>query len=191
MLGSEALTAVGGSFFFEKEEATRLLNAVSDFAADLPRERYVQAAYTGSAQDTSEVFSLFESAGINIVADDIISGDRYADADVAVRCDMCAAIAERYILRPPSSERGAVAERARVIPRLVETCGARALIVFMLRCDELYIWDLPSQLPELDRLGVRVLVEEKQTLPPQNAQALKERCAALAGEIKEAESHGK
>lgn len=182
--GSEALNIIGGSFFMEKAEAIALLGELSREAEHWPELKLVRAVYTGSQQETDEVYSLLEECGLNIIADDKLIGDRYSDRDADLALEPSLALSRRYHLRFPSSERGFVAERAVCIPELVRESGAEALLVFMNHNDESYIWDLPKQRKLLDEAGIKVLVIEDQFYPLRGTEELKLRISDFVREVR-------
>ena len=180
LLGSEALTAAAGSLLLEKQEAAALLEQLAADAGTWPETALMPVLYTGSAQETPEVYRLMEQAGLNVVAEDKVPGWRYCDRDVDGAADAVTAVTLRYHLRFPSSERGFVAERADCIPALLDRCGARGLVVFMNRNDESYIWDLPAQRKVLSGRGIPVLTVEDQDWPLKQPELLTEQFSAFA-----------
>lgn len=182
--GSEAISIIAGSFFMEKADAVALLGELSREAELWPELDCVRAVYTGSLQETGEVYSLFEECGLNIIADDKLIGDRYSDRDVDLALEPSLALSQRYHLRFPSSERGFVAERASCIPELVRESRAEALVVFMNHNDESYIWDLPKQRKLLDEAGIEILVIEDQYYPLRSTETLKQQTADFVGKVR-------
>lgn len=180
MLGSEALTAIGGSFFVEKREAVRLLRELAEDVARWPKCGGRPVVYTGSMQENTTVYEMMETAGLNVIADDKLLGDRYADRDVDSDMDPVVAITQRYHLRSPSSERGFVRERAEYIPQLAAESGAEGLVIFMNRNDESYIWDFPKQRIKLEERKTPTMIIEDQDYPLRDETVLRARFAAFA-----------
>ncbi|MCQ2405856.1 MAG: 2-hydroxyacyl-CoA dehydratase family protein [Oscillospiraceae bacterium] len=182
ILGSEAMNIIGGSFFFEKQEATALVNAVADAAESWEDTGLVTAVYTGSAQETTELYTLIEESGINIIADDRLIGDRYSEGLVRKSPKPTTDIAYYYHMRFPSSERSYVAERAVCMPKLIEDSKAQSYIIFMNHNDESYIWDYPRQRDVLG--GLPTLMIEDQYYPLRNVSELKDKFASFAEKVK-------
>lgn len=180
VLGSEAMTVIVGSFFFEKNQAIELIRAVTEDARDWQMCALKPVFYTGSMQETTEVYDLMESSGLNIVSEDKIFGDRYSDVDTDASIAPARAISARYQLRFPSSERGFIAERARTIPERVAEVGAEGMVLFMNHNDESYIWDLPKQKIRLDEMGIPILSIEQQYWPLVDKTELRKRFAEFA-----------
>lgn len=184
LLGSEAITAIGGSFYLEKEEATTLLNRLAEEASEWEPVTEVPVYYTGSMQETREVYELLEQSGLNVISEDKIFGDRYADADVDLNRPVVRALSVRYCSRFPSSERSYIRRRAEaLVPRIGEV-DAAAMVLFMNHNDESYIWDLPRQKQALDPLGIPVLTVEDQYYPLRNKEELLQRFAVFAKEVR-------
>ena len=163
--GSEALTAIVGSFFFDKKEAAELIAKLTKDAETWPKVDALKVLYTGSMQETTEVYDLMEANGINVITEDKLFGDRYADLDTDEAIPPVRAISSRYHNRFPSSERGTVKERSKCIPARVAEVGAQAVVIFMNHNDESYIWDTPKQKLELDKMGTKILTIEDQYYP--------------------------
>lgn len=163
--GSEALIAIVGSFYIDKKQATELIKKLTKEAESWPKVDALKVLYTGSMQETAEVYELMEENGINVITEDKLFGDRYADCDTDETLPPARAISSRYHNRFPSSERGTVKERAKCIPERVTEVGAEALVIFMNQKDESYIWDFPKQKIELDKMGIKILIIEDQYYP--------------------------
>ena len=162
---SEAHTVIAGSFFMDKAEAVKLLNALIEEAGNWPKVEGVRCFYTGSLQETPTLYSLMEESGLNIISEDKIFGDRYSDLDADTDISPIGAISDRYHKRFPSSERSLIKDRALSLPQRAAETGAEAVVVFMNHNDESYIWDLPRQKIELDKLGIKILTVENQYYP--------------------------
>lgn len=187
--GSEALTIVGGSFYLDKKEAAKLIRSLVQEAQEWPETQAVRCFYTGSLQDTPEVYLLMEEGGLNVVSEDKIFGDRYMDMDTDPSLSPLMAVSRRYHYRFPGSERSFTSDRAESLPRRAEETGAEGIVVFMNKNDESYIWDLPRQKKELDKLGIKVLVIENQKYPLDDKPGLLERFKAFAEEVKRGRDH--
>jgi len=182
--GVEAISAIGGSFFLEKKEAAELLNELAAIAASWPKVDAARIYYTGSLQENTELYEKIGAAGGNVISEDKLFGDRYADADVNLSLPITEAVTLRYQFRFPSSERAFVRERAVCIPERLSEVGAQAMIIFMNHNDESYIWDFPKQKEQLDNMKIPVLIVEKQHYPLRNTEELDLKLACFINEVK-------
>jgi benzoyl-CoA reductase/2-hydroxyglutaryl-CoA dehydratase subunit BcrC/BadD/HgdB len=181
--GTEAITAIAGSFYLEKDKATTLIRQLAKEAETWDEVKAIKVFYTSSMQENTEVYELFEDCGLNVVSEDKIFGDRYSDRDTDLNISPVNAISKRYHYRYPSSERGTIKERGNFIPQRVTEVGAQALVIFMNHNDESYIWDFPKQKIELIKLGIPVLIIEKQCYPLKNKTILAEKFNEFAKSI--------
>ena len=188
--GSEALTVITGSFYMDRKTAADLIRQVTEDAENWPRVEAVRCLYTGSAQENADVYRLMENCGLNMVTEDHVMGDRYADCETDASLPPLRAVSARYHNRPASSERGTVKERSVYIPRLAAEAGAEAVVVFMNHNDESYIWDLPKQKLELDKAGIRILTVEDQYCPLKEQDKLMETLTDFAVSLKEGVNRG-
>ncbi|HHU06034.1 MAG TPA: 2-hydroxyacyl-CoA dehydratase [Clostridiales bacterium] len=182
--GSEAITAIVGSFYFDKAKATELIKNLTKEAESWPKVEAVRVLYTGSMQETAEVYELMEAAGLNVVTEDKLFGDRYADRDTDPTIPPARAIASRYINRFPSSERAFIKERAGFIPERIKEVGAEGMVIFMNHNDESYIWDFPKQRDVLKKMGIQTLMIEDQYYPLKDKEELSRRFASFARTVK-------
>ncbi len=182
--GSEAITAITGAMYMDKAEGTELLKKLAADAASWPVVDALSIYYTGSLNETSDVYELVEAAGGNIVSEDKFLGDRYAARDMRMDITPFRALVDMVLYRFPSSERGTVKERAEVVPARMQEVGAKALLVYMHFNDESYIWDFPKQKIKLDELGLASIVVEKQNIPIVEPEALKVRLADFFKSVK-------
>jgi len=188
--GSEAQTVISGSFYLEKKEAIEVIRTLTREAENWPEVRNTGCFYTGSLQETTEVSNLMEDSGLNIISEDKIIGDRYSDIDTDPDLSPIRAISNRYHLRFPSSERSYIKDRAESIPKRVAEVGAKAVVVFMNHNDESYIWDLPRQKAELNKMGIDILTVENQYQPLRNKEKLLETFKNFARSVNKGGKNG-
>lgn len=183
--GSEALVVIGASMFMDKREAIDALREVTQCAASWSAVSGRPTYYIGSPQETTEVYTLCEECGLDIIGEDHDMGERMFDTDVRENIDPVSALAERLLERLPSSEKGSIKSRVERIGRKLEENGAEAVLTFMNVNDEAYVWDQPSLTKQvLDARGIAHTVVQKQTWPLSNVSELKAQLATLAGEVK-------
>ncbi len=181
VLGTEALTVMGGSMFMDKEEAIRLIKEVTEEAKSWPLAEGNRVYYIGSRQETTEVYALAEEAGCNIVGEDHDMGDRMYEHNIGEAYTPISAIAERVMYRMPSSEKGRVKTRAEWIDKKLEETQADALLTWMNKNDEAYVWDLKTLKDySLDSKGIPDLTIDMQVWPLKDVEATKAKLTRLA-----------
>ena len=126
-------------------------------------------------QEYIDVYEMIETAGGNVVFEDIETGARYFDQDIDETIDPVHAIAQRYTNRIPSGERGFVAERTALVENVCKEKSIRAFVVYMNRKDEAFVWDYPDQKKVLTPLGVHTFLTEKQDYPICEKEILQEK----------------
>lgn len=171
--GSEALAVIGGALSLERERATTLLNQVALDAAKWPEVKGVRTFYTGSWQESPEVYEMIEAAGGNVVFDDHEMSARYFDRDTVVETvDPIYGIADRYLMRFPSGERSFAKPRAAAVGEVCREKKIEALFVYLNRRDEMHIWDYPEEKKVLDPMNVIHMMVDKQDYPIINKESL-------------------
>ena len=170
--GSEALAVIGGSMFYDKEKAARLVREVAQDAAGWPVVPGARTYFTGCFQETPEVYEMIEAAGGNVIFEDHEMGSRYFDRDVDLTIDPVFGIVDRYQMRIPSGERSVPSERAALAERLASELELANFVVYMNVKDECWIWDYPKQRRVLEPLGVRSMIVERQEYPIREKEAL-------------------
>ena len=185
VLGSEALVVIGGSMFMEKEEAIKLVKEVTEEAKTSPAAEGNRIYFIGSRQETTEVYDLAEAEGLNIVGEDSDMGDRMFQQNIGKAYTAISAIVERIMHRMPSSEKGRVKLRAEWVDRRLEETNANALITWMNKNDEAYVWDQKtlrdySLIPK----GIAEVTIDMQQWPLQNVEETKAKFASLKNAVR-------
>ena len=185
VLGSEALVVFGGSMFMEKAEAIKLVKEVTEEAKAWPLAEGNRVYFIGSRQETTEVYDLAEEQGLNIVGEDSDMGDRMFQQNIGKAYTAISAIVERIMHRMPSSEKGRVKLRAEWVDRRLEETNANALITWMNKNDEAYVWDQKtlrdySLIPK----GIAEVTIDMQQWPLQNVEETKAKFASLKNAVR-------
>jgi len=185
VLGSEALVVIGGSMFMEKAQATKLIKEVTEEAKAWPLAEGNRIYYIGSRQETTEVYELAEAEGLNIVGEDTDMGDRMYQQNVEKAYTGISALVERTMHRMPSSEKGSVKSRAYWIDRMLEETSANALVTWMNKNDEAYVWDLKTlRDTSLTPKGITDITIDMQQWPLQNVEDTKAKFASLKNAVR-------
>lgn len=103
LTGEEAMYAAVTSQFIDKEEHSKVLEAVLKELPErkLPRDPGIRLMAVGSENDDAEFFKMVEAVGGTVVIDEQCAGSRYFWNELVPNGDRMAAIANRYIDRPP------------------------------------------------------------------------------------------
>lgn len=185
VLGSEALVVIGGSMFMEKAEAIKLVKEVTEEAKAWPVAEGNRIYYIGSRQETTEVYELAEAEGLNIVGEDTDMGDRMFQQNVEKAYTGISALVERTMHRMPSSEKGNVKRRAEWVDKMLEETSANALVTWMNKNDEAYVWDLKTLRDySLTPKGITDITIDMQQWPLQNVEDTKAKLASLKNAVR-------
>ena len=103
LTGEEAMYMAVTSQFIDKEEHSNVLEAVLKELPErkLPRDSGIRLMAVGSENDDAEFFKMVESVGSTVVIDEQCAGSRYFWNESVPNGDRLAAIANRYLDRPP------------------------------------------------------------------------------------------
>ena len=162
--GTEAMEMVLASQMMDKTEHNRLLGAaLPELSARGGGGGGFRLMVLGSENDDTELVRLFESLGAQVVIDDHCTGSRYFWNEVEPGADRLAAIASRYLERPPCPQKDLVERRRLVhVRRLVEDYRVQGAVLIQQKfCDpheydmaplqDLFKeYDIPSLRLELD-----------------------------------------
>jgi len=157
--GVEALEITLSGVVSPKEEHNKLLNQFHNevFKRTHPPREGVRLLVSGSMMDNTELLRIVESAGGNVVADDLCIGSRYFWDLIDSDGDPLRAIAERYLGKIPSPymlQHEARLENAVEIAKRYDVEGA---IIFALKFCDSHLFDAPHLTEELKALGLPVL----------------------------------
>jgi len=148
------------SYFMDKAEYTRLLNALTDSLTARPMDSYLglKVVATGIMVDSEALLDLLDEHGITIVSDALLHESGQFQALHEGTGSALEQIAERYLringislLYEPRKPRGAM------LAELVRKSGADAVIAFMMKFCDPEEFDYPIYQKELTRAGIPVL----------------------------------
>lgn len=171
--GTQAMEMVLSSQLMDKEEHAGWLRTT---LAQLPQEKGTPGTddlprllLLGSENDDLELVALLESLGSRVVVDEHCTGSRYFWSLVSSAGDRLAAIAARYLDRPPCPHKDVTAPQRRRLSHLLELAQdfrvQGAVIVQQKFCDP-YRYEIPLIQSTLRDQGIPSLVLEVEfTLP--------------------------
>lgn len=163
--GEEAMYMVMASLYMDKAEHNRLLRQL---LAALPQRElknhgHSRVMYLSSESDAVNLIRLIESLGADVVTDDNCIGTRYfmREVDLKTSPDILAAIANRYVDKPPCPVKDMV-ERNRLphIKKLVQDYKINAAVYAKLKFCDPHEYDIPSIKKMLEDMGIPLLVLE-------------------------------
>lgn len=174
MTGAQAMAMVLSSQLMDKEEHVRLvgdtLQAATTGGDTLPGD-HPRILLMGSENDDLELVRLIESLGCAVVVDEHCTGSRYFWQEVPryIGADLPAAIAHRYLERPPCPHKDVSTPQRRRLSHLLELARdyrvQGVIIIRQLFCDT-YAYEVPVVQSAFRDLGIPSLVLEVEfTLP--------------------------
>jgi bzd-type benzoyl-CoA reductase N subunit len=127
----------------------------------------------GGVCNHPDVYRLIERAGGVVVGDDLCTGSRYFEGIVEVKDDPVAAIAGRYMTRPPCPAKHAgLFTRASRLVDIVREKKARGVVFILLKFCDPHAFDYPCLKEALDREGIPSLLLEVEDRLPSEGQLL-------------------
>ncbi len=167
--GTQAMEMVLSGMFMDKEEHNGLLQ---ELLAQLPGPGGNGSVGTrimvlGSENDDTEVIRLIESLGGRVVIDDHCSGSRYFWGEVVPGEDRLAALAARYLEKPPCPQKDLV-ERHRLehILRLAQEYRVEAAVLIHEKFCDPHEFDNPAIESMFRERGIPCLTLELDTTVP-------------------------
>lgn len=185
MNGSEALVIIGAGFFMEKTGHTRLVERVLKDAENWPILSGPRIFFTGSNQESTELYSLIESTGGVIVSEDHDWGDRSYNRNYNLDYGMIRAVVDRYMLREFSSKKAFVSQRVAALEREVAKTRAELVVFATNQYEEAASWDYPSQKKALGKQGIPMKSFARLEYPLNKNKGLYERVGAFVQGTKE------
>lgn len=182
--GSEALVIIGSAFFMEREEHAKLVEALYEEAKEWPVIDAPRIFYTGSNQETTEVYDMIEANGVVIVGEDHDWGDRFYDRDFNTELSVIRGVVDCYMLREYSSKKSFTSCRVEALDREVAKTGADGVIFYMNKYEEAASWDYPEQKKSLEANGKKTAYFSRMEWPAAKNEGLAEKIAAFADEMK-------
>jgi len=154
--GSDALMAIGASYFMEPDEFVRLAaQAAAETAASAPVDA-PRLLVKGYPCDHPELHRAVEATGGNVVAEDDWWGSRCAGEDVGMEGDPLEQVFRKYYIDAPSP---------RVFPPEIADAwfeervqrGIDGVLFYLPADDDVYGWDYPRHKRFCDERGVPAL----------------------------------
>lgn len=156
-----------------------------DAVAALPDQAVgpVALMFKGAAHDTPTLYLLAESLGANVVADDVLGGERSVRCLVDQTADALVALAEHYQLRVPTLRSYPQAREDAAWLTLLEESGARGVLFCHDEFDDTLGWDHPGQTAALDARGLPHALLARQSYRAPDYAAQRDLLADLIGRI--------
>jgi benzoyl-CoA reductase/2-hydroxyglutaryl-CoA dehydratase subunit BcrC/BadD/HgdB len=117
---------------------------------------------TGSMLENPEVLSMVEACGGNVVAQDLCVTGREPEDPISLTEDPLMDLARHYLLRPPCARMQETQRRIQYILNLVQSCGARGVIYYVLKFCDTFLYEIPLLRQRLKPLGIPVLTLESE-----------------------------
>ncbi|MBU9723177.1 MULTISPECIES: 2-hydroxyacyl-CoA dehydratase subunit D [Bacillaceae] len=182
--GVHALKIIGASMFMEKVEFNNLLKQYLDKVSEMPVIKGVRLFVTGSSHEHTQFYEAIEREQAVIVGEDHENGSRYYEGLVDQEVDPIDGIVDRYHYRFNPSSQATVSERVASLSENVVAAKAQGVISFIYRSDDAPSWDFPEQKKILDKLGIPVLLLDKQDYKVADEKGLRKKLNQFIDEIK-------
>lgn len=182
--GSEALVIIGSAFFMDRKEHTELVEKVVLDASNWPVIDAPRVFFTGSNQESLELYDEIEKAGLVIVGEDHDWGDRFYDRDFNLDYAPKRAIVDCYMLREFSSKKAFTSQRVEALNREVEKTNADGVVFYMNEYEEAASWDYPPQKKSLEANGKKTVCFYKMKWPFAKNEDISDKINAFANEMK-------
>ena len=170
LTGEEAMYMAVTSQFIDKEEHSNVLEAVLKELPErkLPRDSGIRLMAVGSENDDAEFFKMVESVGSTVVIDEQCAGSRYFWNESVPNGDRLAAIANRYLDRPPCPVKDYPAHsRFQHVLNLAKDYRAQGAIIMQEKFCDPHEGDNPRLKKFLEENGIPTLsLEFDSTNPP-------------------------
>ncbi len=111
----------------------------------------------GGIVEDEGIVKIIEDAGARVVADDLCSGTRYYDAEVAITNDPYLALAERYLTKIPCSRMTNVVERIDNVIKHMKKCSISGSIYHSLKFCDHSLLDYPLIKKEFAKFNIPLL----------------------------------
>ncbi len=167
--GTEAHSMVIAGQLMDKEEHTELLRQALEEIKGRQGIQDVGARVIilGSENDDVGLTRFIESLGTTVVIDETCGGSRYFWQPITPQEDRVAAIADRYINRPPCAHKDLVdRQRLHFIKERVEEYNAQGAIFILQKFCDIYEFDIPSREKMLREMGIPLLPLEMDVTTP-------------------------
>jgi benzoyl-CoA reductase subunit C len=156
--GTEALCVTLSSLLVPKDEHSlrlqELLEALPQRAQEKPRPRILLSA---AVLDDFELVEAIEGLGGLVVADDSCTGIRSFWGETAEDGDPIESIADRYLRKIPCPRSFDSASRTDFLMQNIRDYSADGVIMYILRCCDAHLFQLPDLQQKLKAAGVPVL----------------------------------
>lgn len=173
--GVQAHQLISAAYLLPLEDYNSILENVLDKLRNLEPVEGARVFVSGSTHEHSEFYELVESNGAVIVGEDHEISARNFTGEIATSGDPLEAIMDYYHLKRslPSSQ-STVSERVQSIVSSVSATKAEGVIFFIHHADDAPSWDFPEQKKALERIGIPVLLVDRQHYRLKNKTSVEE-----------------
>ncbi len=157
--GTEALSLTLSSMLAPKEEHTKRLGELlsSLDGEGSPAKERPRILVSASVLDDEDLIASIEELGATVVCDDVCTGIRYFWGEVSERGDPIEAIADRYLQKIPCPRTFESGARIDFLMKNVADYGVQGVIMYILRCCDAHLFEMPGLQEKLKTAGTPVL----------------------------------
>lgn len=161
--GADLLAAVAAAGCVGPEAAAAQARAVLEEASRFEPRPGMRLMVKGAPHDNLGFYTLVESLGAVIVADDHVSGERSFEHLVDPGLDPIAALAQHYHLHAPGIRSFPQSAQDRRFIEIAERAEVEGVVFFHDEFDDTLGWDYPEQKRLLDERGIPSVFLQQQS----------------------------
>lgn len=154
------------SMLYSKEEFNDLVSAFLNELKNAKQadkvDRRKRILLMGSFQDQPEFLDMVEKHGCQVVCEDMCTRLRYFRASVDEKDKPINALAKRYLNKPPSARMADFSKRTEYIKGLIDEFKIEAVIYYILKFDDPYLFEFPDMKEFIGSLGLPILKIESE-----------------------------
>ncbi len=162
--GSDFHTIVQAAMWMDREEFCRMLSGIVQSVIYMPTDQPFSGkriVLSGGVCVVPDIYSIIESAGAAVVAEDVCTGDRFFQGIIDLEGDMTTHIARRMIDRIvcPAKHHGIFSRGNSLVETVRSTCSDGVVFLFLKFCDP-HGFDYPYLKDTLDRENIPSMLVE-------------------------------
>lgn len=161
--GADFLIAVGAAQYMDRADHIELAHELVVQAVHMPSLSGMRLMVKGAPHDNAAFYTLVESQGARIVADDHLTGESTIEHLVDESIDPLTAIARHYHLHAPSIRSFPQSEQDQRFIETVMAAKVEGVIFFHDEFDDTLGWDYPAQKKMLDERGIASVFLQQQS----------------------------
>jgi benzoyl-CoA reductase subunit C len=160
LTGTDSLLLTLSSMLMPKEDHVAALEQLLSNMGEKPAhsaQNEPRLLVSASVLDDTALIQLIERSGATVVCDDVCTGIRYFHGEVVGDADPLEALAERYLNKIPCPRTFDSTARIDFLMQNVRDYRADGVIIYLLRCCDAHLFEMPGLQERLKASGTPVL----------------------------------